>query len=82
MKTAKSINLWALINVNTGKFSQRGVINSDYINNIKDGSLLVFKTKKECGEYIIENRSWALKPIKVIRESNRYLNQDTNYSIM
>ena len=70
--------MFALMTIHTGELKLKNN-ESAYINNIEDGDLLTFKTKKEAIIYINSRLAWALKPIKIINKKGTWKGQKVNY---
>lgn len=71
---------YTLISVHTSKVKKLDN-NLDYIDNIKEWDLMIFKTKKEANNFITEHLAWALKPIKVTKKTCKVYGKIQYYSL-
>lgn len=74
-------NKFALMVIHTGEVKLKNS-ESCFINNVKKGDLLTFKTKKEALIFITEKLFWALKVVKVKEINNKWHNQETFYQFI
>lgn len=70
--------MYAIINTHTGKIRLKNS-NYKYINEAKKGDILTFKLKKQAKKFISDNNAWALAPIRIKEEFNKWKGVVTNY---